>query len=296
MRICTIRGVELKMNPLLLVVIAGACVLGQLNELLQTLLALTLHEIGHAVTASAFGCRIRSMELQPFGGVARLSESALSPHAEWCVAAAGPVVSFILAGATATAGWLANAAGARMEAFFTFNIMLGAINLLPALPLDGGRIAKCALQSRTGLAAATRITAWTGVGIGTAMLAMTVVLALYGKQNLTLPVMGVFLLIAAIGELRTLPDKQLATVWRHQEALADEGMEVHMVAAHKSMRGMEALRLVQQNRFNVIRVLDEGMRTVGELDEQRLVLGLARLGTGVSVGEILLFDQKNRLC
>ncbi|MEG1523406.1 MAG: site-2 protease family protein [Clostridia bacterium] len=296
MRICTIRGTEIRLHPLMIVVVAGACVLGKLYDLLQIFFALSLHEAGHIMAAAAFGCRINSIELQPFGGVARLSNSTLSSHADWCIAATGPVTSFILAGATATVCYLSPMTGARMQAFLMFNLTLGIINLLPALPLDGGRIVKCALQCRTGMPFAVKTTAWTGIALGVGMLVAAGAAAFYDRYNLTLPVMGIFILIAAIHELRLLPDKKLATVWQHQTEIQQGGLDVHMIAAREGMRGMEALRLLKENRFNIIRVLDEHLSYAGELDERRLVLGIARLGTGASVGEILLFDRTNRLC
>ncbi len=102
MRICTIRHTDVLLNPLLIIVVAGACVLGRLYDLLQAVLALTLHELAHAAAARAFGCRIRAMELAPYGAALRLSDTALSPHAEWCVASAGPLCSYLVAGAAAS--------------------------------------------------------------------------------------------------------------------------------------------------------------------------------------------------
>lgn len=295
-RVCTVGRMELAVHPLAVLVLFGACVLGRLYDLLQAMLALTMHEAAHVVVSNAFGCRILSVEIQPFGGVARMQQTDLAPRAERCIASAGPVASFIIAGVTAIVCDYAPMAGARMHAFLTFNLTLGLLNLLPALPLDGGRVARSFLQERFGAAAALRVTGWMGVITALGMLGLTALAAIRGVYNLTLPVMGLFLLLAAATELKTVPERQIAAFWHKNDVLsAGGGMDVHLLAAHSSMRAAEALRLMQSNRFNLIRVMDARMRLAGELDEGALVLGMARLGVQASVGDILTFDRKQRI-
>ncbi len=72
-------------------------------------------------------------------------------------------------------------------------------------------------------------------------------------------------------------------------------MTVREIAAHESMAAEEAVRILSANRYNVLRVLDASMRTLGEIDEGRLLVGIARFGAGVSVGEILAFDRSGRM-
>lgn len=79
MRVLSFGQTELRVHPLVVVVVAAACVLGRLGELLLAVCALTLHELSHAVVAYVFACPVLSVELMPFGGVARLSRQALSP-------------------------------------------------------------------------------------------------------------------------------------------------------------------------------------------------------------------------
>ena len=289
MRICTIRHTDVLLNPLLIIVVAGACVLGRLYDLLQAVFALTLHELAHAAAARAFGCRIRAMELAPYGAALRLSDTALSPHAEWCVASAGPLCSFLVAGAAASVLCLFPATGVRMRAFLTFNLLLGLINLLPALPLDGGRIVKCALAPRLGDDRAARATALSGVCIAAAMLAGAVFAAVNGIYNLTLPVMGVFLLIASLRELRAAPERRLAALAKRNDLLrSGEAVDVHLIAANTTMYGVYALRLMRTNAYTILRVVDDGMRFVGELDEAVIITNIARYGMNITVGEMLI--------
>lgn len=297
MRVCTIRNTELGVHPLVIAVAAGAAVLGQLTAFLQAVLALTLHELGHAMTAAAFGCRILSLEMQPFGGVARLTHMPASPQAELCVSAAGPVVSLIAAGAAAVSAYLMPRSAAKLEPFLVYNLMLAGVNLLPALPLDGGRIARTLLERRGKPRAAHLTASWMGVLTGAGMLGLSVYAAISGKLNATLPVMGLFLLLAAIRELAAAPERQLQALWRRQDDLrAGVSYPVHHVTARDSMRASEALLTLRANRYNLLRVVNAELRTLGELDEGMLILGIARSGADAPLSEILSFDRKEHLC
>lgn len=296
MRLFTLGRTELRVHPLVVVVVTAACVLGRLDELLLCACAVTLHELSHAAAAHAFACPVPSVELMPFGGVARLAPGPLSPRAESAIAAAGPVASLLSAGLTAMCGYLFPAVRGRLETFLTFNLTLAVLNLLPALPLDGGRILRAQLQRRLSYGAATRIAAWAGVAAGAALLSLAAACALRGAYNLTLPTMGVFLLLAAVSELRALPEGQMqAYLHRYDGVHTGETYAVHQVAAHASMRAREALRMLRHNRYNVLRVVDGRMRTIGEMDEGALLSAIAEGRGTAPLGELLAFDRRRRM-
>jgi Zn-dependent protease/CBS domain-containing protein len=125
--------------------------------------SILLHELGHAVAARHFQMRIRRIVLFIFGGVAEMADEPPSPRAEFFVALAGPAVSLILGGlcvaawlALGTAGWpIAIVAVLGHLSFVNFAVV--AFNMLPALPLDGGRVLRSILWGLRDLAWATRI-------------------------------------------------------------------------------------------------------------------------------------------
>src|SRR5215216_3170021 len=108
--------------------------------------AVLAHEVGHAVAAGRYGVGVEGIDLWLLGGMARLSDEAPSPKAEWRIAAAGPVVSVVFTGVFALAAVALNGTGAPRLATDAFvwlavvNGILAVFNLLPAAPLDGGRI------------------------------------------------------------------------------------------------------------------------------------------------------------
>jgi len=125
------------------------------------LLALTvagsvlLHELGHAVMARHLGVPIAGIELHFFGGAAQMAGMPRKPGDEIAVAAAGPAVSFALAGLGFGLG--AVTALPFLVVFGWVNLVLAGFNLLPAFPSDGGRILRALLARRRGLVAATEL-------------------------------------------------------------------------------------------------------------------------------------------
>ncbi|HEV8376794.1 MAG TPA: site-2 protease family protein [Candidatus Polarisedimenticolia bacterium] len=168
-----------------------------------------LHELGHCVVALRFGVSITSITLYPFGGVALLTDVPREPLKEILIAIAGPVVNFILAGGLILLASLGSGEGATaldltslaaqspLRGLILANLTLGAFNLLPAYPMDGGRILRGILATRLPYAVATRHAARIGKVFG----ALFVLGGIY-FQNWWLPILGVFVYIGANSEER----------------------------------------------------------------------------------------------
>src|SRR5690606_16741322 len=124
-------------------------------------IGVVLHELGHAVTARLYGVKVESITLWFLGGVARFEDMPRQPGGEAGVGAAGPPVSVILAGLC----WLIAGAlpSAMIATGFVFsylamlNIVIAVFNLIPALPLDGGRILRSLLALKMSHIRATQI-------------------------------------------------------------------------------------------------------------------------------------------
>ncbi len=119
--------------------------------------SLLAHEVSHAVVAKRNGIGVRRITLWLFGGVSELEKEALTPGADFRIAIAGPVTSFVLAGVYGVFGILLHAAagaagviGSALGWLAWINLLLGAFNLMPAAPLDGGRVLRAALWRRSG--------------------------------------------------------------------------------------------------------------------------------------------------
>jgi Zn-dependent protease/CBS domain-containing protein len=169
---------------------------------------IVLHELGHALAARYYGIPTHDITLLPIGGVARLERMPEKPSQELVVALAGPAVNVVLAGvfgAVAVAqgmlgsGTVFSHGGELIERLFWINVGLVVFNMLPAFPMDGGRVLRALLAMPLGQVRATEIAG----GVGKAMAALFVVGGLVTMQ-LMLTLVGVFVWIGAGEEVRAV--------------------------------------------------------------------------------------------
>jgi stage IV sporulation protein FB len=160
----TLFGIPIRIHPTFLFLLVAFALFGGLNAVALVCLVFTfvvLHEVSHSLMARVFGIRVLDITLLPIGGMARLSHVPEWPPAEFLIALAGPVFNFVVV-ALAGVLWVAT----RPFGFETLswlltliiqvNAVLGLFNLLPAFPMDGGRLYRSWLAARHGFVVATQ--------------------------------------------------------------------------------------------------------------------------------------------
>jgi Zn-dependent protease/CBS domain-containing protein len=203
--------------------------------------SIVLHELAHTFTARAFGVHIRRITLFLLGGASELTEQPPSPLAELVIAIAGPALSLVL-GVCFAASSAAAARASGPTAFVSVlnylglvNVVLAVFNMVPAFPLDGGRVLRAVIWMGTrDLERATQIAAFIGQLLGFALIAFGVLVALTGGlvAGLWYVLIGVFLRMAAGAELmHTEMSVELAhytarEVMAHDPAIAPAEMTV----------------------------------------------------------------------
>lgn len=165
-----VAGIPVRLHWSLLAIAAFVVVtqgLGAVGSVLGAVLlfaSIVVHELAHALTARLYGVRTRDIVLTPIGGIARL-EGMATGMGEVAIALAGPIASLALAAGAFGVVWLLPLKGLALSIVTTLawsNAMLGLFNLIPAFPMDGGRVLRGLLASRIGLSPATRLAATVG--------------------------------------------------------------------------------------------------------------------------------------
>jgi Zn-dependent protease len=182
----------------------GLGVFGGLLWLVLIFACVLAHELAHSLVARSKGCVVRAIVLLPIGGVSQIERMPEEWSDELAIAAAGPLASLALAvlaglGAAATGArlWPINLYGGPLLARLAWlNVLLGMFNLLPAFPMDGGRVLRAALERRHSVEVATRLAARVGRMLGVAM----AVVGLF--WDFWLIIIGAFVFIAATQEER----------------------------------------------------------------------------------------------
>lgn len=223
-----IRGIGINIHPTFGLVIVWAAlqwgigtnrgalplILGLLLVLL-VFLSVLIHELGHCAMAQQFGVRVLDITLWPFGGVARIEQMPALPRSELLIALAGPAMNFAITIALVPPValiWvllgreriltgpdiLASITPASLIVYIAItNLFIMLFNLLPAFPVDGGRMLRAALTPGLGRDRATSV----AVAVGMVMAVLFIVLGIWQRQPI-LPVLGVFVFFAARAEAR----------------------------------------------------------------------------------------------
>jgi Zn-dependent protease len=184
-RIGTLLGFPVEINLTFLLLLGVVLMwFGGLAGLVVVAIAfgsVLLHELGHAVVARRLGVGVSGIELHFFGGAAKMMDLPRSANHEMAIAAAGPAVSLMLAGlglgvGVATGSWFIAAVG-------WINVVLALFNLIPALPMDGGRILRAALSKRLGFVRATDVAVTIARAVAVGFVALGLI---YGAYQLLL--------------------------------------------------------------------------------------------------------------
>jgi Zn-dependent protease len=162
-----------------------------------------LHELGHSLVARRFGIRVIDITFWPLGGMARMAEMPESARVEGLVALAGPAVNFVLA-LLALCLWALlpeEAARALLHYFIWINLAMGVFNLIPAFPMDGGRILRALLALSHDWLAATERAVSVGRSIASLLFLGSILVAFRHPGYLGFTLVGAFVWLAGGREL-----------------------------------------------------------------------------------------------
>ncbi|MBA3554176.1 MAG: site-2 protease family protein [Gemmatimonadales bacterium] len=254
--------------------------------LLALFACVLLHEFGHILMARRFGVRTPDVLLLPIGGVARLERIPSEPRQELLIAIAGPAVTL------AIAVWLyllLVATGARPTLgelepdsdFLTFlmrvNVFLLLFNLIPAFPMDGGRVLRAILASRMGMVRGTRAAASLGQVLAVAG-------GFYGLTSgrPLLALIALFVFLGAGSEASAVETRAAGEGLRVDQMMVTNFRTIPIYATLSD--AVELLISGEQREFPV---LDNLGRTEGILTRDNLIRGLSQRGPGSSVSEAM---------
>lgn len=292
MTLCRLFGVRIRLNSYFLVLLAGLAWAGLLAEAGLLFGIVLLHELTHVLAAKSSGLAVAEVELLPFGGVARIDDLLeADPPVEVKVALSGPLANAVLIGAAWAASRLGWLTWEQATPFVEANAIIGGFNLIPALPLDGGRAYRAWLAQRLGFRRATEQAVRLGTVCAAAMTAAGVALLLRGYASVSLIVVAAFVYHAA-GKER---DQAAYALWRYlarrRRQLRSARRITGFFCPHQLVAGQEEplkgllAHLVPQ-RYHIVWVVDGGGRVVGIAHEADVIDALFQRGATTPVGAL----------
>jgi len=300
LKITTVAGIDVYLHLTFLILIAWIglaywqmagtvnAVLMGVGFILALFFCVLLHEFGHALTARKFGIRTRSIILLPIGGIAAIEKTPDDPREEIIIALAGPAVSLAIAlllwlllksgDGLVPLEELSISGGTFLQRLMLINLLLAVFNLLPALPMDGGRVFRALLALVMDPLKATRIAAVAAqaIALGLALLGM--------RYNLFLVVIALFIWIGAVSEAGMAGVRSVLSGIPAGKAMLTD---FQLLQADDSLAHAVDLTLsTSQKDFPVV----SGNRVIGALRQPDLLKGLHDHGKLCRVDQVMRCD------
>ncbi len=264
-------NMEIQVSVFFLAAIPLVVISGNLVQYMLTLVSMVLHELAHMAFAAFSGCRTVSLKILPVGLNADIDTENCGRKAKLAIYSAGPAMSILLS----AAAYLAYALISPEQYLYfisLLNFYLAVFNLIPAVPLDGGRLLQEMLNGHLGLIAAARYIRRVALLLCIAVTAAGVYQALLGKMNFSLFLIGLyFLIFFNTGKLEASIMNIRQLLYRRQRLLKKGIYEVRELVVLKNMRLSAVIKSLDHDRFHFIYLLDDDLNLIRIVTENEIV-------------------------
>lgn len=294
-RLISFFNMEICVHPFFLLLVCLWVFAGFPVEPLLLFLLVLAHEISHVITAKFLGIKFSRIELFPFGGVSYLSRPVeLNPKTEFFVAAAGPLFNFTFLvflsetfNNSVSLFW-AGEDFSLVNFLIKANFFLMTFNLLPGLPLDGGRILRACLTRHLGFYKATETAASYGKALGIIFIIFGLLLSYYNFLNLSLSLMGIFLYHAAGREQKNSIYLFLQYLLRKEKRLRKYNvLKSEQLVALENTTLMEVLKWFKPSKYHQVVVISSNFRIKEILSETQILSTALQKGVDVQLKKLI---------
>ena len=268
---------------------------GYALHLMVFLGSLLFHEMGHIMAASWMGAEVAKVVVWPFGAMAKLERTwQLSPPAESMVAFMGPLNSgLLLTATTVLQQWVMKTRGIDLILDYpllgflqSVNLYLFAVNLIPCLPLDGGRLLRARLATKMGYVDASVKVTRLGLYCGATFILAGLALTLTGHPNMPLCIAGAIIWWGAMEER---DDKRLEALGPSYEKRhpSKGGHTRGRIMVLADARVKDVVSKLRPSKYNVILVAGRGMKVMGRISEAQVLEAFYRGEVDRTMKELL---------
>ena len=259
-------GIKYSVHPLFFVVGFYYALTGRIFVFLIYVFTAVIHETGHSVAAGKAGYRLNKITLTPFGAVASGNIEGLKFYDELFIAAAGPAVNLAVGLLFVAFWWIFPETYAFTDVAAEANFTLAAVNLIPAYPLDGGRILSALLSLKFGEERASKICKAVGVALSLLLIAGFIYTAFY-MPNVSLLIFAVFVFVGALD--RGKENKYVKITSAFDGEKLRRGVPIKRQAVSKDITLKTLVKITDANALNEIDVYD-GDRLIKKLDQKQI--------------------------
>ncbi len=247
-----------------------------------------LHELFHVFAARRTGVGISYIEVLPFGICARLrSDIIKNPAREIIIALAGPLVNIVIFAAALILRYNLSINSEILNYFILCNFYMAIVNLLPCLPLDGGRILKAYLTIKSGAVFAYNFCLKLSRLIVLWLIGGAVYLLFSSSFNLSLIIIGAFLLGNLCLEQQNISKQAIKELLFYKNKITSSEMfRASALVAHKDTPARKILKKLSYNNYHIVCVTDDDLNISKTLTEGQLINALTNRSIQITLGEI----------
>ena len=291
MRVGKIAGIQLILNNWFIVLIVVFAIAGMSSKVLLVFSAVLWHELAHAKVALLLRLKVLEVELLPFGGVARIEGlGTIGSRDEFMIAAAGPAASMVLAAIAYTGMLYSTTYGDIWDFYYRANMMLALFNLLPGLPLDGGRILRACLSSHIEYSKATLLAATISKGLSLCLLMLIVYEYIVSStMNMTFLIAAVFLYTTAQSEIKVAGFRTLRVLAQKKAELMAKGvMTTTYFTVVNNVIVKDIVKLFKPDQYYILLIVNTECILCGTVTEMEIWDALPTKGFYAQVGELII--------
>ncbi|MNZ49974.1 Stage IV sporulation protein FB [compost metagenome] len=280
------NGIVISFHPFFVIIMLTSLFTGHLLELLALFVIVFIHELGHVAAARFLGVKVLSVQMLPFGGVAIMEDTGhLTAGREILISLAGPLQNMVLIGLSLLFHAVGLWDGPFLSYFINSNLLIALFNLLPILPLDGGKISQslCTLllPYHATLIWSHRISLLFSI----MLIAYSIIPQLLGQGavQLNLLLVGSFLLYSNWNDYRNIPYRFLRFLVNRERYFYEQhsGNIAQPIVADKAKPLDHILRLFKREKYHFIYVVNHQGNIVAIVPEQRVISSYLRGTPGI---------------
>lgn len=281
------KPVLIKFSKIFMLYIIVLFIIGFKGKFIISFLFVFMHELVHYIIARYMGYNALDIEVLPIGTVLHLKDlDDAEPKEDIIISLSGPLFNFIIA-----IIFLILKRKFYFNEYFNLiymtNLALAIFNLLPAFPLDGGRILRDILSMKIYYKKANKITVTISFIVGFFIIILSIISMVFHRFNFGAFVIGFFILVSSYKEKERIVYLIMGDIIRKKYKFLKRGyIENRSIAIYCKKTLLEAICIVDKNRYNIFTVLDEDMKVMGVIYEADLVEGLKIYGN-ISIEEYL---------
>ncbi|KEH96213.1 M50 family metallopeptidase [Clostridium massiliodielmoense] len=280
------KQLMIKISKLSIPYIIILLIIGFKGKIIVSFILVFFHEMVHYITAKKLGFKGFGIEILPIGAVLKLRDlDEADPKEDLIISLSGPLFNLIFA----MISYFLNIkfSNEYLQLLYISNLALGTFNLIPALPLDGGRILRDILAFKTFYKRANKITVNISLVVGMLIYVYFCISTLLGMKNISIGIIGIFIIIISYKEKERIVYLIMGDIVKKKYKFIKKGyIENRSVSIYYKKNLLDAMGIIDKNKYNLFTILNDDMKVINIIYEEELVTALKNYGN-ISIEEYI---------